>query len=45
MTIMRFESLQSVKAFAAADYERAYVPDAARRVLSRFQRGADLLKR
>lgn len=45
MTIMRFDSLESVKAFAAADYERAYVPDAARRVLSRFQRGADLLKR
>jgi heme-degrading monooxygenase HmoA len=36
MTIMSFESLEAVRAFAGEDYERAYVPEAARRVLSRF---------
>jgi heme-degrading monooxygenase HmoA len=36
MTIMSFDSLEAVQAFAGPDYERAYVPEAARQVLSRF---------
>jgi hypothetical protein len=36
ITIMLFDSIQSVKAFAGEDYERSYVPDKARKVLSRF---------
>ena len=36
ITIMRFDSLDSVKAFTGEDYETAYVPDAARKVLKRF---------
>jgi heme-degrading monooxygenase HmoA len=36
MTVMSFESLEAVRAFAGEDYERAYVPQAARQVLSRF---------
>lgn len=36
MTIMTFASLDAVKAFAGDDYEQAYVPPAARAVLSRF---------
>jgi antibiotic biosynthesis monooxygenase (ABM) superfamily enzyme len=36
VTIMRFDTLEAVKAFAGADYETAYVPPAARAVLSRF---------
>jgi heme-degrading monooxygenase HmoA len=36
MTIMSFESLEAVRAFAGEAYERAYVPPAARQVLSRF---------
>lgn len=36
VTIMSFDSLDAVRAFAGADYQRAYVPDAARRLLSRF---------
>lgn len=35
-TIMWFDSLEAVKAFAGADYETAYVPEKARRVLARF---------
>lgn len=41
MTIMSFESLDAVRAFAGADYQRAYVPDAARRLLSRFDESAE----
>jgi heme-degrading monooxygenase HmoA len=37
MTIMSFDSLDAVRAFAGPDFERAYVPEAARRVLSRFE--------
>lgn len=37
VTLMRFESLDAVRAFAGEDYETAYVPDAARAVLSRFE--------
>jgi len=36
MTIMWFRSLDAVVAFAGADYETAVVPEAARRVLARF---------
>jgi len=36
ITIMRFTSLQAVKAFAGQDHETAYVPPAARAVLQRF---------
>ena len=35
-TIMRFDSIESVRAFAGEDYETAYVPPRAREVLSRF---------
>jgi heme-degrading monooxygenase HmoA len=35
-TIMWFESLDSVKAFVGEDYETVYVPESARKVLSRF---------
>ena len=36
VTIMEFDSLDSVKAFAGEDYEACYVPAAARAVLKRF---------
>jgi antibiotic biosynthesis monooxygenase (ABM) superfamily enzyme len=36
ITIMRFERIEDVKAFTGDDYETAYVPDAARQVLNRF---------
>ena len=36
VTTMRFASLEAVKSFAGDDYEVAYVPDAARAVLARF---------
>jgi hypothetical protein len=32
---MQFDSLEAVKQFAGEDYEKAYVPDKARKVLSR----------
>jgi len=35
-TIMQFDSLDAVRAFAGEDYETAYVPRAVRAVLSRF---------
>lgn len=35
-TVMWFDSLESVKAFAGADYEIAVVPPRAREVLKRF---------
>lgn len=35
-TLMVFDSLAAVRGFAGEDYERAYVPEAARRVLIRF---------
>ena len=35
-TVMIFDSLDHVRAFAGADYETAYVPPAARAVLARF---------
>ena len=36
VTIMRFDSLEAVKIFAGEDYEAAVVPEAARKVLARF---------
>ena len=36
VTIMWFDSWDAVKRFAGGDYERAYVPAAAREVLERF---------
>ena len=39
-TIMRFESLDDVKALTGADYERAFVPPAAQAVLKRFDERA-----
>ena len=36
ITLLWFDTLDSVRAFIGEDYEVAYVPDAARRVLSRF---------
>ena len=36
MTLMWFDSWEAVKAFAGEEYERAYVPEAARRLLARF---------
>ena len=35
-TVMIFDSLDNVRAFAGGDYETAYVPPAARTVLTRF---------
>jgi antibiotic biosynthesis monooxygenase (ABM) superfamily enzyme len=35
ITIMQFDSLEAVKEFAGEDYEQSYVPDKARKVLSR----------
>ena len=35
-TIMWFDNIESVKQFAGDDYEKAYVPPGARKVLSRF---------
>jgi antibiotic biosynthesis monooxygenase (ABM) superfamily enzyme len=36
VTIMRFDSLDAVRAFAGEDYEAAVVPEKARAVLSHF---------
>jgi len=36
VTIMRFESIESIKAFAGQDYEACVVPQKARELLSRF---------
>lgn len=36
ITVMHFESIDSVKAFQGEDYEKAYVPLEARELLSRF---------
>lgn len=37
VTVMRFDDLAAVRAFAGEDHETAYVPDAARKVLKRFE--------
>ncbi len=36
ITIMTFTDYEAVKQFMGEDYEQAYVPDAARKILSRF---------
>jgi len=36
MTVMWFMSMDAVREFAGDDYESAYVPDAARKILARF---------
>jgi heme-degrading monooxygenase HmoA len=36
VTLMRFDSLDAVRAFAGEDYEAAVVPPAAQRLLARF---------
>ncbi|WP_424015404.1 antibiotic biosynthesis monooxygenase [Halorubrum xinjiangense] len=36
VTILRFDSIESVKAFAGEEYREAHVPTAAREVLERF---------
>ncbi len=36
LTVMWFDSWEAVREFAGADYERAYVPAAARALLARF---------
>jgi len=36
VTVMRFDTLEAVRAFAGEDYEVAVVPPSARRLLSRF---------
>lgn len=40
ITIMQFDSLESVKQFTGEDYEIAYVPGKARAVLSRYDERA-----
>jgi antibiotic biosynthesis monooxygenase (ABM) superfamily enzyme len=41
VTITRFESLESVQAFAGEDYEQAVVEPEARRLLSRFDQRSE----
>jgi len=36
ITIMWFDSIESVKVFAGEDYEKAVIPEAARKILARF---------
>ena len=36
ITVMRFDDIDAVRAFAGADYETAVVPPAAREILSHF---------
>lgn len=38
VTIMWFDDLDSVKAFVGEEYARAYVPEEARKLLSRFDK-------
>lgn len=38
--VLQFDSLDSVKVFAGEDYEQAYIPDNAKRVLSRYDKTA-----
>lgn len=40
ITIMLFDDLQSVKEFAGEDYEKSYVPEKARAILSGFDERA-----
>lgn len=38
--VLQFDSLDSVKMFAGEEYEKAYIPDNAKRVLSRYDQTA-----
>lgn len=38
--VLQFDSLDAVKMFAGENYEKAYIPDNARRVLSKFDETA-----
>lgn len=38
--VLQFDSLDSVKMFAGENFERAYIPDNAKRVLSRYDETA-----
>ena len=40
ITIMLFDKIQSVKEFAGQDYEKSYVPDKARAILSKHDERA-----
>lgn len=40
VTVMRFNSIEAVKAFAGDDYERAWVPSEAKRLLKRYDETA-----
>lgn len=40
ITIMRFDSIDSVKVFAGEDYEKSVVPEKARKLLSHFDEEA-----
>jgi antibiotic biosynthesis monooxygenase (ABM) superfamily enzyme len=40
VTIMTFDSLQSVKAFQGKDYEKCYVPESAQKVLKSWDKTA-----
>ena len=42
--VLQFDSMDSVKLFAGEDYETAYIPDNARRVLSHFDKKAEHYK-
>jgi len=39
--VLQFDSLESVKIFAGENYETAYIPDNAKRVLKRYDRNAE----
>lgn len=41
ITIMWFDSIDSVKAFAGEDYQQAVVPRSAQKVLSRFDKTSE----
>lgn len=41
ITVMTFDTIQSVIDFQGDDYQRSYVPDAARRVLSRWDQTSE----
>jgi len=40
ITLMTFDSLESVRSFAGEDYEQAYIPDKAKLVLARYDERA-----
>jgi hypothetical protein len=44
MTFMIFESLDAVRVFVGEDYQRAVVPEGARKLLSRFDETSEHLK-